>query len=59
MPEIIKYLSNENSRDRDPYDGLSPDADASNNEFEKNPDDSVDITAPYDDAKAQSIEQNL
>lgn len=59
MPEDIKYLNNENALDRDPSDDISPQSDASVNQFEHDPDDSVDITAPYDDTKAQAIEQNL
>lgn len=57
--DIYVPVENENSTDRDPYDELSPRADASNNTFEVDPDDSVDITAEYDDAKAQLIENEL
>lgn len=50
---------NENATDRDPSDDISPQANAANNPYEENPDDSVDITSPYDDTKAQEIEEEL
>lgn len=59
MPDTFQPVANENATDRNPYDTLSPEADASDNVFEKDPDDSVDITAEYDDAKAQAIENEL
>lgn len=59
MPDVFQPVGNETATDRNPYDGLSPQADASVNTFEKNPDDSVDITAEYDDDKAQAIENEL
>ena len=57
--DIYVPVENENSLDRNPYDELSPRADASENVFEIDPDDSVDITAAYDDSKAQIIENEL
>lgn len=59
MPDVFQPVGNETATDRNPYDDLSPQADASVNTFEKNPDDSVDITAEYDDDKAQAIENEL
>jgi hypothetical protein len=59
MPDVFQPVDNENATDRNPYDNLSPKADASINTFEKDPDDSVDITAEYDDTKAQAIENEL
>lgn len=59
MPENYIPVNNENATDRDPYDHLSPEVDASVNVFEENPDDSVDITAEYDEGKAQAIEEDL
>lgn len=59
MPDNFQPVNNENATDRDPYDNLSPEADASVNTFEKDPNDSVDITAEYDDVKAQEIENEL
>ena len=59
MPDNYTPIKNENATDRNPYDQLSPEADASTNVFEKNPDDSVDITAEYDENKAQAIENEL
>lgn len=59
MSENYKPVNNENATDRDPYDQLSPEVDASVNVFEENPDDSVDITAEYDEDKAQAIEEDL
>lgn len=59
MDNNFVQLDNENSVDRAPDDNISPDIDASVNPFEKDPDDSVDITAEYDDAKAQAIESEL
>lgn len=60
MPnDIYVPVENECATDRDPYDELSPQADASQNTFEIDPDDSVDITAAYDDEKAQNIENEL
>lgn len=55
----ITYVGNETATDRNPYDQISPQTSAANNPFEKDPDDSVDITGPYDDAKAQAIEEKL
>lgn len=52
-------IENENSLDRNPFDELSPNADASTNVFEKDEKDSVDITAPYDDEKALIIEEEM
>ena len=59
MTEVIKPVANESSDDRNPWDSLSPQADASNNAFETNPNDSVDITAEYNDDKALSLEEQL
>lgn len=59
MPDNYQPVANENATDRNPYDALSPEVDASVNIFEQNPDDSVDITAEYDDQKAQAIENEL
>lgn len=59
MDKNFIQLNNENSIDRVPDDTISPDVDASINPFEKDPDDSVDITADYDDSKAQAIESEL
>lgn len=59
MPENYITVNNENATDRNPYDQLSPKADASTNIFEHDPDDSVDITAEYDEDKAQAIENEL
>lgn len=59
MPDVFQPVGNETATDRNPYDTLSPEADASVNIFEKNPDDSVDITAEFDDDKAQIIEVEL
>lgn len=59
MPDVFQPVENENATDRNPYDTLSPAADASVNIFEENPDDSVDITAEYDDDKARIIETEL
>lgn len=59
MSDQIINLNNENATDRNPYDQLSPEVDASNNPFEIDPDDSVDITTKYDDKTAQEIETKL
>lgn len=59
MPDVFQPVGNETATDRNPYDTLSPEADASDNVFEQNPDDSVDITAEYDDDLAQNIESEL
>ncbi len=59
MPDVIRHLANENSTDRDPNDDISPSVDASINTFEHDPDDSVDITADYDDQIAQDLEDEL
>lgn len=59
MQTNYQQLQNETSTDRAPGDGISPLSDASDNPFEKNPDDSVDITAHFDDQKARTIESNL
>lgn len=59
MQTNYQQLQNETSTDRAPGDGISPLSDASDNPFEKNPDDSVDITAHFDDQKARAIESDL
>lgn len=58
-PTDYVKLNNETATDRGTLDDISPESDASVNHFEKNPDDSVDITSEYDDAKAQAIESTL
>ncbi len=57
--DAVHNLPNENSTDRDHFDGISPDADASTNPFEVNPDDSVDITGEYNDTEAQALETEM
>lgn len=62
MDEPSNYvnLNNETATDRGTFDTISPESDASINPFEKDPNDSVDITEPgYNDAKAQEIEASL
>ena len=59
MKPNYQQLKNETATDRAPGDGISPLSDASNNPFEKDPDDSVDITAHFDDQKAREIESDL
>lgn len=59
--ESVTYtnFSNETATDRGFSDTIDSKADASDNPFEQNPDDSVDITAPYDDIAAMKIEGEI